>query len=38
MLQAALKAKHEQQDALLMNESKEVVRRNIGRRLKLADY
>ncbi|EKG19714.1 Acyltransferase ChoActase/COT/CPT [Macrophomina phaseolina MS6] len=38
MLQAALKAKHEQQDALLQNDNKEVVRRNIGRRLKLADY
>ncbi|KAK0608990.1 putative mitochondrial carnitine O-acetyltransferase [Lasiodiplodia hormozganensis] len=38
MLQAALKAKHEQQDALAQSESKEVVRRNIGRRLKLADY
>ncbi|KAL0259253.1 carnitine O-acetyltransferase yat1 [Diplodia seriata] len=38
MLQAALKAKHEQQDALAASESKEVVRRNIGRRLKLADY
>lgn len=38
MLQAALKAKHEQQDLLSQSEVKDVVRRNIGRRLKLADY